>query len=109
MPIGRKDGRCPAELRERAVRLVFVHEGDYLSQGEAIESIAERLDVQPETLRTWVRLAETDPSFLPGFTTDERSRMMLLEQENRALRSANEILAAASVYFATERQRHGKT
>lgn len=106
MPRVGKGGRCPAELRERAVRMVFVHEGEYPSQCKAIESIAERLDVPPERLRTWIRLAETDTSFLPGFSTDERIRMKLLEQENRELRRANEILTAISLFFATQCQRH---
>lgn len=101
-----EDRRCPAELRERAVRMVFVHEGDYPSQCKAIESIAEQLEVPPETLRTWVRLAETDTRFLPGSTADERNRMKLLEQENRELRRANEILTAVAIFFATACQRH---
>lgn len=109
MPKGRRGGRYPAEVRERAVRMVFVHEGEYSSQGKAIEAIAERLDVEAETLRTWVRLAETDRSFLPGLTSDERRRVTLLEQENRALRQANRILAAAAVFFAIDSQRHGTT
>lgn len=109
MPTAGRGARYSAEVRERAVRMVFVHEGEYPSQCKAIESIADRLDVEPETLRTWVRLAETDRRFLPGFTSDERSRVKLLEQENRALRGANQILAAAAVFFAIECQRHGTT
>ena len=55
-----KGGRYPAELRERAVRMVFEHQGEYPSQWKAIESIAEKLDVHRETLRVWVRRAEVD-------------------------------------------------
>lgn len=109
MSTGGRSGRYPAEVREQAVRMVFLHEGDYPSQCKAIQSIAERLDVEPETLRAWVRLAETDRSFLPGYTNDDRSRVKLLEQDNRALRRANRILAAAAVFFAIESQRHGTT
>lgn len=109
MSTGGRGGRYPAEVRERAVRMVFLHEGDYPSQCKAIESIAERLDVEPERLRGWVRLAETDRRFLPGFVSDERSQVKVLEQENRALRRANQVLAAAAVFFAIESQRHGTT
>jgi transposase len=50
----------------------------------------------------WVRRAETDAGERPGLTSDERARMRELERENRELRRANEILKAASVFFATE-------
>lgn len=55
-----------------------------------------------ESLRVWVRRAETDSGFRPGLTTDERVRMKELERENRELKRANEILKSASVFFATE-------
>jgi transposase len=94
--------RYPAELRERAVRMVLEHQGEYPSQWKAIESIAERLDVHRKTLRTWVRKAEVDAGQRLGLTTDERARVRELERENRELRRANEILKAASIFFATE-------
>ena len=50
-----KGGRYPDELRERAVRMVFEHQGEYPSQWRAIVSIAEKLDISRETLRVWVR------------------------------------------------------
>jgi transposase-like protein len=50
----------PAEFRERAVRMVFDHQGDYPTQWKAIESIAKKLQFNHETLRQWVRRAETD-------------------------------------------------
>ena len=67
--------RIRAELRERAVRMVFEHQDDYPSQWKAIQSIAEKLDVHKESLRVWVRRAEVDGGQRPGFTTDERARM----------------------------------
>lgn len=90
----------PAEVRERAVRMVFDHQGEYPSQWKAIESIAAKLDINHETLRIWVRRAETDIGQRPGLTTDERARMKQLEKENAELRRANEILKAASAFFA---------
>ena len=55
-----------------------------------------------ETLRHWVRAAEVDAGSRPGLTTDERERLKTLERENRELRRANEILKAASAFFARE-------
>ena len=55
-----------------------------------------------ESLRVWIRRAETDAGFRPGLTSDERARLKELERENRELRRANEILKSASIFFATE-------
>ena len=92
----------PAEVRERAVRMVFDHQHEYPSQWKAIESISAKLSINHETLRQWVRRAETDAGVRPGLTTDERERMRQLEKENAELRRANEILKAASAFFARE-------
>jgi transposase len=92
----------PAEVRERAVRMVFDHQADYPSQWKAIESIAAKLSINHETLRQWVRRAEIDGRVRPGLTSDERARLKQLEKENAELRRANEILKAASAFFARE-------
>jgi transposase len=94
--------RYPAELRERAVRLVLEHEGEHTSQWAALTSIASKCGVTPETLRKWVRRAEVDAGARPGLTTDERRRLQELERENRELRRANEILKSAAAFFARE-------
>ena len=90
------------EIRERAVRLVLEHLGEYPSQWAAISSIATKCGMTPETLRKWVRRAEVDGGARPGLTSDERRRLAELERENRELRRANEILRAASAFFARE-------
>ena len=92
--------RYSQEVRERAVRMVIEHEGDYASQWEAIRSIAEKIGCSPESLRKWLRRTQIDSGSRVGVTSDERSRMMELEKENRELRRANEILRKASAYFA---------
>jgi transposase len=95
----------PPEVRERAVRMVFDHQHEYRSQWKAIESISAKLSINHETLRQWVRRAETDAGARPGLTSDERARMRELEREVKELRRANEILKAASAFFAAELDR----
>lgn len=108
MPSLPKGQRHPAELRERAVRMVFEHQNEYPSQWKAICSIAEKLDINRETLRVWVRRAEVDEGHRLGVTTDERERIRQLERENKELRRANEILKAASAFFGAELDRQSK-
>ncbi len=98
----RRPGRYPAEMRDRAVRMVFEAEAHCRSQWEAISSVAEKLGPTPETVRKWVRRVEIDEGHRPGLTTDERDRLRALELENRELRRANEILKSASAFFAAE-------
>jgi transposase len=92
----------PREIRERAVRMVLEHQQDYESQWEAICSVAEKLGPTAETVRKWVRRAEIDGGVRPGVSSVEGERIRQLERENRELRRANEILKAASAFFARE-------
>jgi len=100
--------RYPVEVRERAVRLVFEHQDEYDSQWAAITSVATKLGMTPETLRKWVRRAETDEGQRPGLTTSERERLKELERENKELRRANEILKAAAAFCGAELDRRPK-
>ena len=103
----KKRGRppYPAEMRERAVRMVLDHQDEYPSQWKAIESISAKLQINHETLRIWVRRAETDAGKRPGITTDERVKIRELEREVKELRRANEILKAAAHFFGAELDR----
>ena len=94
--------RYPPELRERAMRLVREHRDEHPSEWAAIGSIAKKLGMTPETLRKWRRRDAVDHGQRPGMTSSERERVRELERENRELRRANEILRAASVFFARE-------
>ena len=99
MPAQRK---YPEELRERAVKMVFeVREREGKGRSE-IARIAQQLGIHREALRTWIRQAEIDGGTRPGTTTEESRRIAELEREVRELRRANEILKAASAYFARE-------
>jgi transposase len=99
--MGRRS-RYPQELRERAVRMVQEHRDEYASEWAAITSIAAKLGVGTEALRLWLRRAQIDEGQRPGLTSEERERLKQLERENRELRRANEILKAASAFFARE-------
>jgi transposase len=99
MPAQRK---YPEELRERAVKMVFeVRDRDGKGRGE-IARVGRQLGVHPEALRGWVRQAEVDGGTRPGTMTEDARRIAELEREVRELRRANEILKAASAYFARE-------
>jgi transposase len=94
--------RYPAELRERAVRMVLeAIERDGERHGVVIR-VAKQLGVGTESLRGWVKQAEINGGKRVGVTTDEHRRIVELEKENRELRRANEILKAASAFFARE-------
>ena len=95
-----KSNRFSPEVRERAVRLVQEHLGEYPSLWAAVESIAPKIGCVPQTLLEWVKRAEVDAGARPGTTTAEAQRIKELERENKALRRANEILRTASAFFA---------
>ena len=96
----------PQELRERAVRMVAETKDGYPSEFEAIKSIAGKLGIgSAETLRKWVRRAEVDAGQRPGVTSEESAQLKALKKENAELRRANEILKAASAFFAAELDR----
>jgi transposase len=93
--MGRRS-KYPPELRERAVRLAR-------GSDRPISAVARDLGVHHETLRVWVRQDEADD----GTRSDrlaavEREELTALRKEVRDLRRANEILKAASVFFARE-------
>jgi transposase len=92
-------------MRERAIRMVLDHQDEYPSQWAAIGSVAEKLSINRETLRLWVRRAETDEGKRPGLTTDESEKLRTLEREVKELRRANEILKSAATFFGAELDR----
>jgi transposase-like protein len=96
----KKTNKFSPEVRERAVRLVQEHRGEYASRWAAIESIAPKIGCVPQTLLDWVKQAESDAGAGPGVATAEAQRIKELEREVRELRRANEILKLASAFFA---------
>ena len=96
-----KSNRFSPEVRERAVRMVQEHRGEYQSLWAAIESISAKIGCVPQTLHEWVRKQEVDAGARPGITSDERERVKALEREVKELRRANEILKLANAFFAS--------
>ena len=94
--------RYPPELRERAMRLVREHQGEHPSEWAAIQSVAGKLGMSSEALRKWLRQEAVDQGRRAGVASGERERIRELEREVRELRRANEILKAASAFFARE-------
>jgi transposase len=95
--------KYPNELRERAIRLVAEareQESD-LSLNAAVKRIGPRVGINADTLRGWCKQADVDAGRTPGTTTSDASKIKELERENRELKRANEILLAASSFFAS--------
>jgi transposase len=82
--------------------MVFELRAETGSARGSLASVGHKLGINPETLRNWVEKAEIDSGQRPGTTSDDKKRIAELERENRDLRRANEILKAASAYFARE-------
>jgi len=71
----------------------------------AVRRVAEQLGYGVESVRSWVTQAEVDEGVRPGVTSSEAERLKELEQENRELRRANEILRRAATFFGAELDR----
>ena len=82
--------------------MVFQVRRESGQQHGAMAAVADKLGVNRETLRNWVRQAEVEDGQRPGTSTVDAQRVAELERENRELRRANEILKAASAFFARE-------
>lgn len=82
---------------------------NYPTEWAAMKAVAAKLGIgSAETVRTWVCKAEVDTGQRPGVTSEEAAEIKRLRAENAELRRANEILKAASAFFAAERDRPSK-
>ena len=98
--MNKRSNKFSTEVRERAVRMVQEHRGEYPSLWAAIESIAPKIGCVPQTLNEWVKHDQIDKGEREGLTTSERERLKALEREVKELRRANDILKTASAFFA---------
>ena len=100
--------RYSQEEKDQAVRLVFQLRKELgTSQGTVIR-VADQLGYGAESVRRWVSQAEIDAGDVAGMSTADRAKLKQLEQENKELRRANEILKRASAFFAAELDRPQK-
>ena len=100
--------RYAPEEKAQAVRLVRqLREELGTSQG-TVKRVADQLGYGVESVRTWVRQFEIDSGEAPGSTSEDKVRIKTLEQENKELRRANQILKKASAFFAAELDRPQK-
>ena len=95
-----KTKKFSPEVRERAVRMVQEHRGEYPSLWATVDSIASKIGCVPQTLLGWVQRHEVDTGVRDGVTSADAQRMKELEREVKELRRANEILKLASAFFA---------
>ena len=98
--MSKSNNKFSPEVRERAVRLVQEHRGEYPSLWAAVESIAPKFGCVPSTLLDWVKQSEIDAGKRAGVPASEAQRVKELEREVKELRRANEILKLASAFFA---------
>ncbi len=70
--------------------------------------VASQLGYGTESVRSWVRQADVDEGHVPGVSTSDVAKMKALEQENRELKRANEILKRAASFFGAELDRQHK-
>ena len=88
--------RYPAEVRARAVELA-------MTSGRSIRAVSRDVGVHYETLRMWLRQAQADAGARTDVpSTQEREEVRRLRKENQELHRANEILKAATAFFAKE-------
>jgi transposase len=94
--------RYPSDQRERATRMALDRVEEYGSAWAVAQALGPKVGVGPETLRRWVLQAQTDAGRRSGPSSEEVAEIKALKKENAELREANEILKAASIFFARE-------
>ncbi len=100
--------RYSPEEKARAVRLVRQLRKELGTTHGTVRRVADQIGCGVESLRTWVKQSDIDDGVEPGVTTAEARRIRELEQENRELRRANEILKRAASFFGAELDRQHK-
>jgi transposase len=97
--------RYSPEEKAAAVRMVRSLQAETGMSPGAVKRAAQQLGYGVESVRSWVKQADIDEGAVPGVTSEEAARVKELEQENRELRRANEILRRAATFFGAELDR----
>jgi transposase-like protein len=117
--LGNEDGAMPKEQspgkpntmryseqeKAAAVRMVRTLRAELGTEHGTVKRVAEQLGYGIESVRSWVKQADIDEGRAPGVSSAEAARIRELEQENRELRRANEILKRAASFFGAELDR----
>ena len=97
--------RYSEQEKAAAVRMVRTLRAELGTEHGTVKRVADQLGYGTESVRLWVRQADIDDGHAPGVSTAEAARIRELEQENRELRRANEILKRAASFFGAELDR----
>ncbi len=97
--------RYGPEEKAAAVRMVRTLRTELGTEQGTVARVARQLGYGVESVRSWVRQADIDDGHVPGVSTAEIARIKELEQENRELKRANEILKRAASFFGAELDR----
>ena len=97
--------RYSSEEKAAAVRMVWTLRAELGTEHGTVHRVASQLGYGTESVRAWVRQADVDDGHTAGVSTSEAKRLRELEQENRELRRANEILKRAASFFGAELDR----
>ena len=97
--------RYSSEEKAAAVRMVRTLRAELGTEHGTVQRVASQLGYGVESVRTWAKQADVDDGTVAGVTTGDARRMRELEQENRELRRANEILKRAASFFGAELDR----
>ncbi len=94
--------KYPSDQRDSALRMALDRLADYPSPWAAAQALGPKLGVGPETLRKWIVQSQVDVGGRPGPSSEELAEIKSLKSQVRDLTEANEILKAASIFFARE-------
>ena len=100
--------RYSPDEKAAAVRMVRTLRVELGTEHGTIQRVAQQLGYGTESVRSWVRQADIDEGHVPGLSTGDSARLKTLEQENRELKRANEILKRAASFFGAELDRQHK-
>ena len=100
--------RYSPEEKTAAVRMVRTLRAELGTERGTVQRVATQLGYGTESVRSWVRQADIDEGHVPGVSTNGVAKMKALEQENRELKRANEILKRAASFFGAELDRQHK-
>jgi len=100
--------RYSPDEKAAAVRMVRTLRAELGTEHGTIQRVAAQLGYGTESVRSWVRQADVDEGHVAGVSTSDAAKMKALEQENRELKRANEILKRAASFFGAELDRQHK-